>query len=82
MYLLKSPVLELKVVYISVTTSSPAMSVTSEYIMALYSRIGRRRCSAVSRKTACKFFSKFLMETNVNKSIELNFSGPGCSKHR
>ena len=54
--------------------------------MALYNPIGRRRCSAVSRKTAFKcfhcfnfsanirFFVKALIETNVSFSNELNFS--------
>ena len=46
--------------------------------------IGRRRCSTVSRKTACKEFtssilalikvSLILIEMNVNVSNELNFS--------
>ena len=48
--------------------------------MAFYNLIGRRRCSAVSRKTACKmflsycfifsaylsFFVKVLIETNIS----------------
>ena len=54
--------------------------------MAFCNLIGRRRCSAVSEKTACKYFSgsffiayikffvKVLIETNVNISNELNFS--------
>ena len=55
--------------------------------MAFYNLIGRRRCSAVRRETVCKsftgsilatyirFFVKALIETNVNISNKINFSG-------
>ena len=54
--------------------------------MAVYNLVGRRRCSAVSRKSTCKcfsasileliydFFVKVLTERNVNISNELHFS--------
>ena len=49
-----STLLERSVVYIQITKSSHATSVTSKKNVALYNLIGRRRCSAVGRKTACK----------------------------
>ena len=68
-----------------ITTSSHAIVNDVKINVALYNLIGRRRCSAVSRKPASKyltasilalkyFFVRVLIETKVNISNELNFS--------
>ena len=48
--------LERNVVYILIAISGLAMSVTSKSTMTIYHLIGRRCCSAISGKNACKRF--------------------------
>ena len=52
--------LEHNVAYIPITSSSHATSVTSKN-MVPYNLIGRWRCSADRRKTACKCFTASIL---------------------